>query len=156
MKATGFLVRCQEKLQLPRKGQLRTEGSSAGWLLGLRAAHGVFESCVTSSDSSGMKVLCGHWGCAELLLHVESQGGETLAKEVCQAGSSGDVQKKCFCLIPTVWVNSGTQPAASEHHPGCQLHAWAELPWLLWRDERLLINIIILLGVLWFESFQPW
>lgn len=41
-----------------------------------------------SSDSCGMKVLCG---CALLLLEMESWGGETLGKEVCQAGSSGDV-----------------------------------------------------------------
>lgn len=94
-----------------------------------------------------------------LLLGVESQGGETLGKEVCQAGSSGDVREKRFWLIPAARISSGAEPAASEHHPGCRLlplPAWAEPPWLLWRDERLLINVVILLGVLCFESLQLW
>lgn len=94
------------------------------------------------------------WGV--LLLHMENRGGETLGKELCQALTSGGVREKCFWLIPAAWISSGAGPAASEHHPGCWLlllRAWAEPPWLPWRDERLLINavnqtLLILSGVL--------
>lgn len=116
VKATGLLIRCQKKLQLPRaiedKGALLVKPAATARLSNASLVSELRR--LWNESSVGTRVV-GLWGTSPWDRKQCSLNKFAVWPHLWVRS------RKCFCPIPEAGISSGAAPAASKHHIACQL-----------------------------------